>query len=231
MYHKLSETDSDMLTVRIDAFEEHIKFLMKEGYQFLSLSQLIQSIEKRLLIAPKTVLLTFDDGYQDNFDLLLPILKRHNLCASIFLPISFIGKHNQWDERKDTLMDYPTLKQAQPWFEYGIHSFAHKNTAEMSVLEFHQDLVQCMEELKKNDLPYQPCYAYPFGKFPKKRKKTKELQKAMNQEGIKAAFRIGNKVNAWPLKNPYLIKRIDIRGTDSFKDFKTKVAKGKVKMF
>jgi hypothetical protein len=48
---------------------------------------------------------------------------------------------------------------------------------------------------------------------------------------IQFALRIGNRVNHWPPKDPYTLKRIDIKGTDNFYTFKTKLSKGRRKIF
>jgi hypothetical protein len=48
---------------------------------------------------------------------------------------------------------------------------------------------------------------------------------------LQFALRIGNRVNRWPLKDPYEVKRIDIKGTDSFSTFITKLKKGRRKVF
>jgi hypothetical protein len=53
----------------------------------------------------------------------------------------------------------------------------------------------------------------------------------LNEYGIKYALRIGNRINVFPLKNKYVVQRIDIRGIDSMDDFKKKVVFGRKKLF
>jgi hypothetical protein len=54
------------------------------------------------------------------------------------------------------------------------------------------------------------------------------MQAAMREVGIQLGFRIGNRINALPFRNPYELNRIDVRGTDSFATFKQKVKWGKL---
>ena len=53
----------------------------------------------------------------------------------------------------------------------------------------------------------------------------------MRDNGIKYGLRIGNRVNNFPFKNNYLVKRIDIKGEDSLFRFKLKLKIGKLKLF
>lgn len=227
MYHKLDLSQADFLTVKVADFEKQIDYLVSQKYQFLSLFEFLALLDANMRMPDKSVMLTFDDGYQNNFDYVLPVLMKYNLKATIFLPVSFIGKTNEWDKGHDPVMNYQTLKNAQPFFEYGLHSYAHQNIAKMTEQELVSDIENCISEFKANQLEVLPVIAYPYGSYPKQDLAFELLEKS----GIKAAFRIGNKVNPSHIGNKFLLKRIDIRGTDSFVDFKIKVAKGRLKMF
>lgn len=227
MYHKLDASKADFLTVTIAEFEKHIDYLVDQNYHFISLSEFLELLNSKQKLPDRSVMLTFDDGYQSNFEYLLPVLKKHNLKAAVFLPVLFIGKTNTWDNESDPIMSYETLKLAQPYFEYGLHSYAHHNMAEMTKEELESDIKNCLSELKANQLQVLPVIAYPYGSYLKQDFAFEIVTKL----GIRAAFRIGNKVNVFPVSNKFLLKRIDMRGTDTFGDFKTKVMKGRVKMF
>lgn len=231
MYHKLDEKRADFLTVRAKDFEEQIKWLLNEGYQFLSFYELEQKQKLGQPLPTKSVILTFDDGYQNNYDLLLPILEKYGLKAIIFLPIGFVGKTNEWDQGIDTIMDWSALERAKHHFEYGVHSFSHRNMAEMSVDEFRKDLAMCLEVVKKNNLNALPVLAYPYGRFVKEKIKRQAYESVLKELGFSFALRIGNTINQFPFKDRYLLCRLDIRGTDSIHDFQSKVQRGKFKIF
>ena len=220
-----------MLTVKMAYFEKQIAYLLSEGYKFYSVEEIIILSTSKSNISKKAVTLTFDDAYLNNMTYLLPVLKKYNLTACIFLPVSYIGKTNIWDGGSDSIMDYGELKACQPYFEYGLHSYSHSNLTSLSIADYEDDLAKSQVELTNQGLSFLPALAYPFGQYPKQINKLNEVKETMFKGGLKLAFRIGNEVNNWPLKDPFLIKRIDIQGTDSFWAFKTKVKKGKVKMF
>jgi hypothetical protein len=74
--------------------------------------------------------------------------------------------------------------------------------------------------------------AYPFGGFPKRDPILREQMISLfREQELDFALRIGNRINPWPLKHPYEMKRTDIRGTDTFFVFRTKLRKGRAKLF
>jgi peptidoglycan/xylan/chitin deacetylase (PgdA/CDA1 family) len=227
MYHQIDPERSDALTVKLEDFEKQLRYLLWFRYHIISLSDVLSFIEKGTSLPPKSVLLTFDDGYQNNFEYVLPLLKKYNVKATIFLPVRYIGKINAWDNGSEPLMDFDTLNAARPHFEYALHSFSHQNMAEMSDAQLSEDLSACYTTLQENNFTFLPALAYPYGRFSKKPK----FYILLKETGIQLAFRIGNKVNMLPLKDRYAVKRIDIKGTDSFWTFKTKLTKGRVKRF
>lgn len=75
-------------------FEKEMAYL-KKTYKIISLNDLVSKIkENRALDAP-SIVITFDDGYQDNYRLAYPILKKYSIPATIFLTTSLIGTKNR----------------------------------------------------------------------------------------------------------------------------------------
>ena len=57
------------------------------------------------------------------------------------------------------------------------------------------------------------------------------MKEIFREKKLDFAVRIGNRINRFPFKDPYELNRIDIRGTDNFFAFKTKIRKGRMKLF
>jgi peptidoglycan/xylan/chitin deacetylase (PgdA/CDA1 family) len=82
-YHSVSETPwsaDDYLFVRPAEMEEQLKYLADNGYDSVTFEDLENNGE-----FAKPVMLTFDDGYRDNYDALFPLLKKYNIKATIFV--------------------------------------------------------------------------------------------------------------------------------------------------
>ncbi len=71
------------------AFEAQIKFLAK-NYNILTLNEFISS-SIRKQFPQRAVLITFDDGYANNYQVAFPILKKFNVPATLFLPVDYVG--------------------------------------------------------------------------------------------------------------------------------------------
>lgn len=77
-----------------EEFEQHIAWLARE-YQPVPLSLLVEGLRGNSLLPPRTVALTFDDGYRNNLAVAAPILRRHGVPATLFVATGLVGT-NQW---------------------------------------------------------------------------------------------------------------------------------------
>lgn len=234
MYHKISERTADGLSVPEVVLEKHLQFLKSNLYRTISFSELETFIQKGDPFPEQSVMLTFDDAYQNFAERALPLLKKYNFQATVFIPVGFIGKTNDWDQGKDSIMTAETIRKiAQEGnIEFGIHSFLHKDYSRLTTEEISTDLAECFRVLRSFDIPFTPVLAYPYGAFPKSDKLLNtRMKQVFRDRGLKFALRIGNRINPWPLSDPYEIKRIDIRGTDTMVTFRIKLRKGRKKLF
>lgn len=90
MYHHVSPVDG-MITVSATNFEHQLKWLRSRGYHSLTCDEFAGHLEGRPVPA-RSVLITFDDGYLDNWVYAYPLLKRYGFHAVIFLVTSWIGE-------------------------------------------------------------------------------------------------------------------------------------------
>jgi len=234
MYHKILQNGPDGLTVTTDQFEQHLKYLKERGYHAISFKTLKTLVKDGAPLTKKTVILTFDDAYE-NFRLqALPLLKKYGFTATVFVPVAFIGKTNIWDKGHDQIMSAEELKQLSlnEETEIGLHSFLHRSYGDLDIAGMKEDLENCTKSLDFYGIPFVKVLAYPYGGYPRKDPAMKaQMISLFQQAGLDFALRIGNNINAWPVRHPYEMKRIDIKGTDSFFIFRTKLNKGRAKLF
>lgn len=234
MYHKVLNGAPDGLTVTPGQFEAHLKYMSEKGFRAVSFQRVKELHDAGRPLPPKTVILTFDDAFLNFRTYALPLLIKYGFSATLFVPVGHMGKTNVWDQGSEPVMSAGELLQLaiQYQVEIGIHSFLHGNYREMPLSGIEEDLNNCFDTLTASSIPFTRVLAYPYGGYPKKdpERKTQmfELFKRLN---LGFALRIGNRINPWPLKQPYEVKRIDIKGTDSFFIFKTKLLKGYARRF
>jgi len=105
MYHSVNAGASpeNRLAISTQAFERQMHFLKYHHYNVLPLESLATLIKARKKIPPKTISITFDDGYKDNYIYVFPILKKYRLPATVFIITDEVGRHDRlsWDEIKE----------------------------------------------------------------------------------------------------------------------------------
>ncbi|MBC7426664.1 MAG: polysaccharide deacetylase family protein [Bacteroidia bacterium] len=229
MYHKISESNADYLTVTSAQLEQQLLHIRKKGYNFINLQQLTDHIHFKTPLPFKPVLITFDDGYQNNCELAYPVLLKHHIPANIFLIPSFIGKTVLYDNTDQKFMGPNEIKSMNELVTFGLHSYSHDNYNDLSTEQISEDIRLCKVELANTNTPFQPYFAYPYGAYPAKDPgKMQSLENIFLHENIVGAFRIGNRINSLPLNKKYAIERLDIRGNKSFSNFKIKLKFGKL---
>jgi peptidoglycan/xylan/chitin deacetylase (PgdA/CDA1 family) len=232
MYHQVSASRADFLTVPMALLERQLAYLGQRGYRVISCRELLAGLAGQAPLPPRPVVLTFDDGYQNNADLLYPLLQKYRLKATIFIPTKFIGHTNEWDGGTETLMDAATLRALDPELvELAPHSHAHVSYKHQPLAAIDQDIATCLATLAHHQLPYVPVLSYPFGGMPKGRAAGQQFRQVLAKHGLQLGLRIGNRVNALPLADPYAVRRIDIRGDEPFWVFRLKLWLGRAKPF
>jgi peptidoglycan/xylan/chitin deacetylase (PgdA/CDA1 family) len=94
MYHRFSQ-DTEPFKTKQDIFENQIRYLANK-YRFISLKDYSDVLHGRRVSLPDySIILTIDDGYEDNYILAYPILKKYSIPATIFITTNFIS-HKQW---------------------------------------------------------------------------------------------------------------------------------------
>lgn len=231
MYHKVSANSvKDFLTVSSEDLAEQFSYLQQNGFHPILLSELVAYIQNKKELPTKPVLITFDDGYRDNWKVMYPLLKEYDMKAAIFLVASFINKDgNKSSEDSNDYLRIEDLHAMDPAIvEFGLHSYDHKSYKELSSDAIAQDIIQTKELLRSLNINFQPCHAFTFGAYPKRNSLGKKrFFETLRRNDIALAFRIGNRLNPLPLRNPLLVQRLDIRGDTSFEKFASLLQKGK----
>lgn len=95
MYHHINPHKGDMFTVTPEVFEGQMAYLAKAGYKTLSLNELFTFIKGDLNLKQKAIVITFDDGWLDNFIYAYPVLEKYRLRATVFVVTDWIEKSSE----------------------------------------------------------------------------------------------------------------------------------------
>lgn len=76
----------------VSLFREQIEF-MKQQFNIVSMEQVIEAVERHADLPDKALLLTFDDGYVDNYTFAFPILEEFGIQGSFFIPGKTFATH------------------------------------------------------------------------------------------------------------------------------------------
>lgn len=167
MYHSVAE-NSEFSTVRPADFAAQMAYLKKRKFNIIKLTALAQILINKKNIPPKTVVLTFDDGYEDNYRYVWPILKQYNFPATFFVSTGFLGQ--DFVTPRGTSLRVMTNKQIIELdriglVEIGSHSHKHLKLANLSVKEARQELENSRMILGKILNKKVLSMSYPSGRF------------------------------------------------------------------
>jgi peptidoglycan/xylan/chitin deacetylase (PgdA/CDA1 family) len=158
-----------------------LMLIRKMGYEFSTLEKALSNPKG------KTAVITFDDGYADNFTHALPVLREFDVPATIFVITKNIGQENVvWREAGENLpadiMDWRSLEKLQEHgWEIGSHAHRHIHLARYNEADQESVIWQSIVEIRKN-LGVRPVsFAYPYGSY------NESTKKILKKLGIKYA--------------------------------------------
>jgi len=170
MYHRIATDGPPGLKrwrVAPELFDAQMTALSRAGYQTIALAAWADAVSQRHPVEGKRVLLTFDDGYSDFLSEAVPVLRRHDFSATMFLVAERIGQTALWDaEYGDCapLMSWEEIKSLQALgIEFGAHSCIHKKMTQMESGELAEDTRRTREILEEGLGVQVPTLAYPYG--------------------------------------------------------------------
>ena len=231
MYHRIWPGQRDGLTLTPEQLREQWSFLRDAGYTCLSMARFLRVASGAERKPKKGFLLTFDDGYQNNLNYVLPLLREFGWEATIFMIAGTLDGSYDCGEGIDQKLSPEELRSMTgEHICLGLHGYHHENFSKSSAAETREAMRRSIAAFEASGLPYSKVLAYPYGARPGAKEQAL-LCKWLNEHGVKAAFRIGNRPQRMPANDMYQLHRIDIRGEDSLEDFKMKLRKGKLKPF
>ncbi len=177
MYHKIQLKESNAsphkIYVTVENFRNHLTWMKEWNLTPLTFRDLqdFRELHRDSSEFPTNpIVLTFDDGYQNNLTLAAPLLKEFNFRGVIYLLADHSLQTNLWDLNSDPNGQEPLLNLKEKKdliemgvFEIGSHGFKHEDMTKMSEEQARFELVESKHQLE-NELGIKVLsFAYPFG--------------------------------------------------------------------
>jgi len=206
-WHSIDEKGS-VISTAPSLFRKQIEFLKKEGFQMLSISEILDSIGNGMPLPEKAIAITFDDGYHNIYSEAFPILKQYGCKGTVFLVTDYCGRISNWSGKRSSanrlpLLSWKEIEEMSDWgMEFGAHTATHPDLTRLPVQEAEKEIRQSRLAIQ-NHLDKEPVvFAYPYGKF---NAEVKELVRRQFRAACTAI--LGSNIN---YHDPYALERIDM---------------------
>lgn len=160
-FHSISDNNQDFFAVSPSIFEAEMQRLTEKGYKGISLRQFYENAGQG-----KIVILTFDDGYKDFSDTVVPILNALDFSATVFILAGLIGSLACWRKKElqsSVLLDWNDIHNAiDAGYEIGSHGLYHPNYFHLSTEGLKQEIAGSKRIIEENIKIPVVSFAYPY---------------------------------------------------------------------
>ncbi len=217
MYHHLVDPPAGANAVERDLsvspaqFREQLAWLQRNGYQTITLQELAQHFNQGAPLPEKPVILSFDDGYADNYTYAFPLLREYGFQATFFVLTDFV------DQRRAPYLSWAQIEEmARAGMEIGSHSRDHTDLRRRSNEFLVWQLLGSKQTLDVHLGKPMQVFCYPAGKY---------------DAGVTAMLQSAHYVAAVTVDSGsihtrddlFLLKRLRVRGGESLAYFIAKV--------
>lgn len=220
-YHSVSDTWDSALAMPEGRFERQCARLTSRLTP-LDLTTAVDRLDRRGRVPRGTFVLTLDDGFADNYEVALPILRRYSIPAAVFVVAATIDRGHEvdWvDDPPDQPLSVLSADQILEMVEQGItvgsHSLFHRDLTTLGYQECVEDLKtsrEVLEDLVRRPVPF---LAYPRGRW------NETVAAAAQAAGYQRAFSLP--IGPEPI-GPYSIPRVGIYRHNSERVFRLKLS-------
>jgi peptidoglycan/xylan/chitin deacetylase (PgdA/CDA1 family) len=225
-YHSVAAEGPRYLTISADLFERQLALLRRRGARGGDLAALDELAAGRG--GDPTAFLTFDDGFRDNHETALPLLREYGFPAFVFVlpPLLADGGAFEWPEMRDDLARFPATLRSVDWamleemkeggFEVGSHTLSHPHLSELDGERLREELWESRAAIRER-LGSCDTLAYPFGEW------SEAVAAAAADCGYRYAFTLPT-VSGQHGATPLSIPRVNVDYRDDERRFAAKLS-------
>jgi len=227
MYHQVDlplSAQEQRFCTPPDDFAAQMKWLVGAGYRGVTLDAVIGHVTGSKPLPERSVHITFDDGFVGVLEHALPTLKTLGLPATLFALPRRIGATNDWMHARGfprrALLSQPQLRLlADEGMTIGSHTCSHVRLPDLAADAARAEISDSRRELEDLLGREVAHFAYPYGLF------NEPVREMVAQAGYRSACSTRSGFNRSG-EDPYLVRRLDIAGTDRLWQFRQKLHHG-----
>jgi peptidoglycan/xylan/chitin deacetylase (PgdA/CDA1 family) len=215
-YHSITIDPGNRAVITPLKFEAQMNYLARNGYKTLSLQQFIDYMDNKATGMPeKPILLTFDDGYADNHEYALPILRKLQFQATMFVSPGTTedGYFLNWDQIKE---------MHQAGWDIQPHGMTHPHLPKLAAKDQAFEITEAKRQIEEKLNIKSSVFCYPYGE------RNATTLKLLKDNGFRYAFTIDQGMTTRS-QDPYLLKRIFVNGEETLEQWIAKLEKKAVK--
>jgi CelD/BcsL family acetyltransferase involved in cellulose biosynthesis len=219
LYHRISD-DPDPLALSPAKFRQQMEYLATNGVRAIDIVTALDRLYAGEL-EPRTVALTFDDGFRDVLDNAEPVLAEHGFSATVFVSTAVIDGEARytWAPLDAATPSWAEIRKmdAGGVLRFEPHSRTHPDLRELDDVEARDEIAGSKVELERQLERETHAFCYPAGFY---EAREPEL---VREAGLRYGVTCEPGVNT-ASTDPYLIHRVQVEATDSLRAFTAKAS-------
>jgi peptidoglycan/xylan/chitin deacetylase (PgdA/CDA1 family) len=217
MYHSISESNHDRLTVAPQRFAAEMQLLAEQEFKVVSLAEACRRLASNDDLA-RTVVLTFDDGHRDFLTTAAPVLRQHGFSATLFVVTGRLDDATGRGpaQKRDFLNRDELCQLRSEGFQLGSHTVTHADLRSLDDATLKRELADSRATIAELGEAFIP-FAYPGGTF------TQRERDAVKRAGYDCGVIVGGRWGNGPETDRFLLKREPMLASDSLDWFKKRV--------
>lgn len=221
MYHSISSITSAkfrQFTVSPVSFAEQLAYLKQHAYTPMTVTQFVEAMAQDTPAFPeRPVILTFDDGFADFFTAALPLLRRYDFPATLYISTAFINGTSRWlripGETARPMLSWEQLAAISIGrIECGAHSHSHPQLDILPLAAARDEIVRSKQILEDHLGKEVSSFAYPFGYY------TNQVRQLVQEAGYTSACAVKHAMSS-ASDDPFSLTRLMVRTGFSIEEF------------
>ena len=237
-YHSIDDSGS-VVSTKPSVFRQQMSKLSESGYRTITVGDFTDEVAAGRWPAAKTVILTFDDGFENFLSEAAPVLQEHSFTATVYLVTDRCGHFNDWSGNPQELPRSPLLSWTQirelsaAGFEFGSHTVTHPDLTTLDPDAVEDEISRSKIAIEDEIGKEVKSFAYPFGRMTSAvRGAVENLYDSAGSTNLgkvtgRSDFHSLERIDAYYLSNPSSMGKLGTHRMDAYLAFRQALRKVK----